>query len=290
MSVTDGQRTVAEFKIAGVTAAQGIGIYQLRFSLEVEIAAMRDEPARILEPRVFVSAGPTHSDSRPLGTGIPETQWFAETNKDPYRSFFTLSLDLSGAQLSALERLRGGSPLYFCLKLHTLVESQRYGVQRGFEQSWLELPASAWAKILKDLGYTEILLVALELPVRDIPTHLRTAVQQLREAHADFIAGRYDQTVGACRLAIDGLHLALRDDADVERAFRAFGTDRRTMTKRERAMLVSGAIRHYTHLAHHLDSAGQLEVFSRQDAQFVLAATSSLIWDAVSALKQQDRM
>jgi hypothetical protein len=57
------------------------------------------------------------------------------------------------------------------------------------------------------------------------------------------------------------------------------------MTKRERAQLVGVAVRHYTNLAHHLNSSALVEVFSRQDAQFILAATSAMVWDAIGEFK-----
>jgi hypothetical protein len=285
MTVTDGQRNVAEFKLVGVTAVQGVGFHRLQFSLEVNIAPMGETLARIREPRAFALAGPTQSGLMPLGAAVAETQWFAETNKDATRSYFMVFLDLSGEQLSALERLRGGGPLFFRLDLHTLVESPKLGWQRGLEQPGLEVPLSAWAKLLKDFGYTEILLVALELPVSETPAPLRAAVQQLREAYADFIAARYHRTVGACRLAMDSVDAALANVGQIDQVFQAFETGRSQMTKRQRALLVSGAVRHYTHLGHHLDSSAQLEVFSRQDAQFILAATSAVIWDAVGELQ-----
>lgn len=158
----------------------------------------------------------------------------------------------------------------------------------GIVQPGLEIPASAWGQILHAFGYTEILLVALELPLAERPTSLRTAVEQLREAHADFMAARYDRTVGACRLAIEAVDAALGNASQVEQAFKDYvGGGRRQMSKRQRALLVSGAVRHYTHLGHHLNSTAELEVFSRQDAQSVLAATSAVIWDAVGELKQR---
>ena len=101
----------------------------------------------------------------------------------------------------------------------------------------------------------------------------------------DFLAARYDRTVGACRLAIDSVDAALGNAGQVEQAFQAFQTGRTQMNKRQRALLVSGAVRHYTHLGHHLNAAAQLEVFSRQDAQFILAATAAVLWDAVGELK-----
>ena len=50
MTVTDGQRTVAEFKLVGVTAMQGVGFHRLQFSVEVNIAPMGEHPVRIREP------------------------------------------------------------------------------------------------------------------------------------------------------------------------------------------------------------------------------------------------
>jgi hypothetical protein len=287
MSVTDGHRTIADFKLTGVTAVPGIGISRLQFSLQAQIAALHEEPARVREPRVFVFAGPNSSDLRLLGTAVPQSQWFAETQKHPESTYFMVFLDLSAEQLSALERMRAGHPMFFRLELHTLVESRRWGWQRAQVQAQIEVPVSAWAKLLKDLGYTEILLVALELPVSNVPVSLSTAVQQLREAHSDFIAARYDRCVGACRLAIEAVDATLGNAGQVDQAFKAFDSNRRQMSRRQRALLVSGAVRHYTHLGHHLNSQAQMEVFSRSDAQFILAATSAVIWDAVSELRQR---
>jgi hypothetical protein len=49
---------------------------------------------------------------------------------------------------------------------------------------------------------------------------------------------------------------------DVRQAFAA-KNDREAMPKRARADLVRLAVRHYTHLAHHVDGKGAPESFSR---------------------------
>lgn len=289
MSVTNGHRTIAEFKLVGVSGRQGVGFHRLLFSLEAQISAMSEEPARIEEPRTFVCAGPSYSDQHPLGLAVPETKWVAETFQHFQQNNFLMLLDLSGEQLSALERLRGGNALHFRLDLHTLVESRQFGRQRGFEQIRIEVPASSWAKVLRDFGYAEILLVALELPVCGVPQALQTTIAQFREAHDDFVAGRYDRTVSTCRLVIDAVAAGIDSTEQAEDVFKAYGSRRREMTKRERALLVTGAVRHYTHLGHHFAPGGQLEPFSRQDAQFILAATSSVIWDSVAELRLRSR-
>ena len=180
MNVTDGRRIVADFKVVSVAGMPGIGFHRLQFSLEVGINALQDEPARIHEPRAFVLAGSPQSGMQPLGVAIAETQWSAETIREPSRTYFMVFLDLTGEQLSALERVRAGDPLCFRLDLHTLVESRRFGLQRGLVQSSLEVPVSSWGQILKAFGFSEILLVALDLPTSDVPASLLIAVDQLR--------------------------------------------------------------------------------------------------------------
>jgi hypothetical protein len=59
---------------------------------------------------------------------------------------------------------------------------------------------------------------------------------------------------------------------------------RKAMSKRQRADLVRMAVRHYTHLAHHTNDEGSPNVFSREDALFVLTAAAAALWDAVGKL------
>jgi hypothetical protein len=60
MSVTDGRRTVAEFKLISLSAMAGVGFYRFQFSMEVDLVASADNPARVHEPRAFVLAVMAH--------------------------------------------------------------------------------------------------------------------------------------------------------------------------------------------------------------------------------------
>jgi hypothetical protein len=142
---------------------------------------------------------------------------------------------------------------------------------------------------IAQLGYLECLLVSLELPIA-VPEELRNALAQLRAAHQDLIAGRYDSCIGRCRIAMDALEAVVGYGSavvDVRQAF-ASKTDREAMAKRARADLVRLAVRHYTHLAHHVDDNGAPESFSRQDAMFILSATAGAVWDATAELRKRD--
>lgn len=46
----------------------------------------------------------------------------------------------------------------------------------------------------------------------------------------------------------------------------------------------SPAVRHFSHLAAHVDQQGAPETFSRQDALFILTAAAEVLWDATSRI------
>ena len=283
MSIDIGGLRIAELRIVGVNGAPGIGFHRLQFSLEINLPAMPSGTYELGSLTCFPYAGISQSCPKPLGIVYPETSWFKSTTDHPRREFLGMYLDLAGEQLEALERLRGGGSLFFQFEFRMLVRSRERGVELGFESVWFEANLSEWSKVLKQLGYLELLLFAVELPIT-VPQSLRTAIDQLRAAHQDLIAGRYDSTVGRCRMVMDAVEAVVEYEsatANIRQAFSSKSEIREAMTKRERADLVRMAIRHYTHLAHHVDS-GVPESFSRQDALFILTAAAGSVWDAAA--------
>lgn len=287
MSVTDGQMEVAELRIANLGGTHGIGFHRLQFSLEIQLRGSPGRQVQLGDLTAQVFAGTSIGGVRPLAVAIPETSWCTYTTDGPRREFLSLFVDLASEQLEALERLRAGGPVAFQFDVRLLVRSQARGTQLGFDKLTFEANLSAWSRVLEQLGYLECLLVSVELPIA-VPEDLKNALAQLRVAHQDLLGGRYDACIGRCRNAMDALEALVGYGtavADVRQAF-ATKTDRETMTKRARADLVRLAVRHYTHLAHHVDDQGAPELFSRQDALFILSATAGAIWDAATVLRQ----
>jgi hypothetical protein len=289
MSITDGEGyIVAECRPQSIHGVRGVGMSRLQFGLEFQINSSRSGGATLSSPVCFVSVGRTQADVRPLGVATMETSWYVETTDYARREALCAYLDLTFEQLEALERMREGGPLFFKLDLRVLVHSRQRGLQRGDEQSWFEASLSTWPKVLEQIGYSETLLLGLELPVQGVPAELHGAASQLREAHRDLIAGRFDGTVARVRLAMDTIDtvLGFSNRAQVLQQFTGSNTSREHMSKRSRADFVRIAVRHYTHLAHHVSDSGAPETFSRHDAQFALAAAAAAIWDAVTAFRK----
>jgi hypothetical protein len=289
MSINDGLMEVAELRIVTLNGTAGIGFHRLQFSLEIQLRATRGRIVQLGDLSAQVYAGTSASALKPLAIASPETSWWTHTTDDPRREFLSLYVDLASEQLEALERLRRGGPLSFQFDLRMLVRSEARGTQPGFDKLGFEANVSEWSRVLQQLGYLECLLVSLELPIA-VPEELRNALAQLRAAHQDLIAGRYDSCIGRCRIAMDALEAVVGYGsavADVRQAF-ASKNEREAMAKRARADLVRLAVRHYTHLAHHVDDNGAPESFSRQDALFILSATAGAVWDATAELRKRD--
>lgn len=283
MSISDGMHVIAEFGIVGVSGSRGVGISRLQFATEVEVGATPGKQVLVTSPVCFACAGPSTDAMKPLGRTSIETSWYTQTAEHSRREGLSVFVDLSWEQIEALERLRNGRLLIFRLDIHAIVQSQSRGLQRGFQQAFYELNVSAWSKVLKELGYMDLLLLAVELPLHGVPEWLMSASQEFRKAHEDLIAGRYDTVIARIRLVAEAIDRVIPSDQSRSALIETFAKPdaRQRMSKDQRAEFVRVALRHYTHLAHHPDTKGGTQTFSRHDAMFVLAAAAALLWDAL---------
>jgi hypothetical protein len=286
MGISDGMQSIAEFRVVGLGGSRGIGFNRLQFATEIEIQATPGRQVLVSSPVCFACAGPSTDNLRPLGRTSIETSWYTQTSDHARREGLSFFADLSSEQLEALERARDGRSLIFRLDIHALVQSSARGVQRGFLQITYEANLSAWSKVLKDLGHMEHLVLAIELPLKGVPEKLRSAVQEIRTAYDDLIAGRYDSVIARVRILMDAIDSVLAAEQTRSALIQAFANrdSREEMSKSQRADLVRTALRHYTHLAHHVDAQGSPGTFNRHDAMFVLAGAASALWNVIGKI------
>jgi hypothetical protein len=291
LSITDGFIQIADLRVANVNGVPGVGFNRLQFSMEIQIRATPGRAVELGSLTAFAYAGTSRSGPfHPLGAPFAETSWFACTSDHPRRDFLSLHLDLTGEQLEALERLRAGGPLFLQFEIRLCLKSPERGMQLGFEKLEFEASLSVWSIVLKQLNYLELLLLSIELPIASLPVEFSAAAAQVRAAHEDLVAGRYDSTVGRCRMAADAVDAVVKPGSTLGQTIQSLSSNRALVTamkKRERADLMRMVLRHYTHLAHHVDPSGAPESFSRHDALFVLTCTAGMIWDALGELRNR---
>jgi hypothetical protein len=289
LSLTYNSRIIADARIVNISGRQGIGSYQLRFSVELSGPAWSDVhevgAATLTDLCADIFAGTDRVNLKFLGHAEPEIAITIEPTQNSYKNTLLFDLNLNGQQLFALEEIRNGHDLFcrFVLKGKT---QGKLGASNTQEEIQYDINVSVWARVLRDLGYADIFIVGVELPIDDVGGKLQPAITLIRHAHADLLGGRYDDVIVKCRKALDSVHATLEEKDKVIAAVDHFVKgSRKGMTKIEREFLIGEATRHYTHLAHHVDGNGAPEWYSRSDALFLLTLAAGLISSAIGRLK-----
>ena len=282
MSLNYCSRTVANTRVLGISGMPGIGVYQLRISVEFAIPNWEDidDTAVITNLRGEVFAGATVGACRTVGFAEPEQPLILKPGKFVQQTNVMFFLNLSGQQLFALESVRNGGGLHLKLVLTGEANGTVDGMVTRDEVA-VEITLSDWARVLKEIGYRDILVVGMELPTTTLGEKLKPARDQLLQAHDDLIGGRYDDVVARCRKALDSVQ-AILDEKELATAAvdKFLKGPRRQMSKLEREFVVGEAARNYAHLAHHVDQDGEQEWYSRADATFLLALAIAVISSA----------
>lgn len=277
LSLNHGSQIIADVRVQALTGQAGIGVYQLRFSLLLVIpaAAKPESYAQLRNVRAKVLAGSEDGARKYLGLAVPEAVLSFSQRAHSQDERFLLDLTVTQEQLSALEDLRGGGGVHFELVLQGETEGQ-HGILRADDVVLWKANLSAWMSVLAELCVKDVVVVSVELPSYTASGKGRSAIDALRRAKEDMIAGNYDVVVSRCRLALESLRMEFGEAGDAN-ALESFVKSRKAMSKRERLIMVIEAVRHYTHTAHHVDGEGRMEWYSRADATFVLSIAAAAI-------------
>ena len=277
-----GTLAIGDIQAAGRPfAAPGLGFTWLKFPMTLRLEALDKPPAYLTQFLADITVTVPGRPPLSLGRAQPHASWAVRTIEQSHSHPFELWLDLSGEQIEALERRRAGQRLEFHVNLHLQIH---YGaaIHSGRDDARFHVNESDWAEILRQIGYLDQLIIALELPI-DAPEQMRKAVQHVRGAHQHLIAGRYTDAVGVCRKAMESLH-PFTEDATAKAIRSAFAgpeETRRKMPLGQRTELVRMAVHHFANPAHHEEPGNPAQVFSRQDALFILSAAAGIVWEAL---------
>jgi hypothetical protein len=286
LSLSYNSRIIADTQVRQLSGNPGIGFYQIRFSIELSRPAWPGDDAKgvyLSDMRARVLVGRKRDCVTLLGMAHPEAAIVLRPGPYSEKSSLLFDLDLSPQQVFELEALRGGGDLHFELQ----IMGQTFGPNGAYparDDIFKQVTLSDWRNVLEAIGYADILVLGFEIPTGKDGAAAAAAAKCLRRAQEDLLHGRYDAVVSQCRLALEGIHLALGEvtESAASAIKYANGKDRKLMTKVERARFIGEAVRHFAHLAHHPNSDGIQEIFSRTDAQAILACTVASIDSTLS--------
>jgi hypothetical protein len=283
MSINYGSRIVAEVAVRHLSGAKGIGINQLRFSIAFNVPAWPEQDLSNIECRNFrarVLVAPPGNVPLVLGWAVPEALLTLTPSKYSNEQALLFDLDLADEQLHAIEELRSGADLQFEIEISGDATGPQ-GIQRLFEKIPYQVNVSAWCNVLRQLGFADILVVGVELPHVHHSSPLAKVTQTIRRAHDSLHQGLYEIAVAQCRHAIEALQAGEGEKKAVIASVEKFQTARAKMSKLDRERFIGEAVRHYTHLAHHLGDDGDFASFSRSEATAVIALTISALATAI---------
>jgi hypothetical protein len=124
----------------------------------------------------------------------------------------------------------------------------------------------------------------VHLPAAELSPNFAAAIEIVRKANRHLTEGNYSVSVAECRLALESLWKAANLESRAVSARQQFskGADRKNMGKRDRALALGEALRHFCHNAHHVGANAVPEDFGRLDAALVVGATAALISSLVT--------
>jgi hypothetical protein len=273
-----GQSTIRS-ELTNATGARGIGTYRLALNLEWSPTSFDElEGAKILlggELQVsFAQDAPL-----PLAQLQAIYAMAFPTRAHGTSARIDLGVNLSAAQVEALERERDGGPI----KLHLNLQG---GVFRGASDATTPLSLgfwdnlvyrfrpSDWLEILEHWRYAQGFLI--QVPMIDGPDsgRIKSARADLERAIEHMSEGRSREAVAACR---DALEVAFGDDSRQypELGYKAPGIE--DAGKDARFWLVQRGLRAVAHAAKHRDGATADIEWERRDARALVVMVSALL-------------
>lgn len=273
MRITSGNgHTVAEYRFEKILGRSALGSYMVTVAFNVQrhsikgVASIRNTALR-LDANV-------DGQVKTIAWGHPESRTSVELSEHAGNQKEYFSIQLSNAQLCALEKYRSGGDISFSLWLHSdYCDGMRVASTSDHEH--ITVTRQDWLDALKAMGFTNKLLfeVATLSPTKED----RSDIQRLIElAYQHLLSGSYSEAVTDCRKAIEALESNPSEKKVADSATDKFKSDRQNMTVAERVAFLRVALKNVTHLGPHYSSG---EVFDHRQARIVVAATIALIAD-----------
>jgi hypothetical protein len=294
-------RIIADARVEGVSGKRILGGYQLHFGVELTIHPHTPElaPTIISQWTAHVSCATGGGDLTSFAPARPELPMALQTFGWVDRKHAGFLVDLSPQQLADLEQQRGGGGLRFALTVSALAGrvitgasaqeaplSMLADIELTSDVLTYSMGMSDWVRLLNNMDFRQTMVFSVQFPAGTASKPFGAAQVLLEQARERLLQGQYDAVVSLARKIMESI-AAAAGEADQVRAatnkFRDSREARESMTKRERGLVVQEAVRHYTHLAHHVDEVdGASEWYSRADAVFVLALATAVFSDALA--------
>ena len=279
MQLTVNNRQVFELQLEQVTLRQLVGSYELLLRLHGTVSTAQESAYWMVIYSAQVRLSSIGGSIRDLGVMRPDRP--VRIQQGPYSNPATVELKtvLQPHQIDEIESIRNASDLLF--QIAVLGEggdgSPSGAISPVYGDFAKQVPQSDWVSQLRQASALDVLLLEVPMPVADVPPKFKKIADHLKRAQKLFVDGSYPECIGHCRTVMDAINSSSSAEKRTE-ALKKLNEQvtRKAMTKSERLDAISGAVRHYTHLAHHADTEESQQQFTRGEAKLILALSASL--------------
>lgn len=274
--------SLENFKLHG---AKGLGVYRLLFIFSYKMNPLKERKYQVRNIVLEVNLKQNNQTTHYIGRAILKEPLLVESVEHAQPGQIEFILELQSHQIEAIEKLRNGGSLIFAVKLFGEVTGGEQEIKLTnirHHETTITVNQSTWLSALKSMGYRNVLLFEIPVPIDSTSGVSEKVLQYLRTAQKHYLAGHYDETVGYCRHVFDKLEKILSDKSSLIKIRKEYLKDLdsiKFMSKEERFLLIRHSIRHITHLAHHLeeDENEKNIPFTRNEARMILGQTASLV-------------
>jgi hypothetical protein len=272
-----GMQGVVDVEINRINLMTTLGGFELTFGVGGRTTTP-DPNYWVATHSAEIHVGGAHGQLTRLGVARPGAPLRDRTGSSALPVVWEFRLPVTAHQLAAIEDIRDGGDLQF--KLIVSGEGGPYAdltrVERLHDELYRSVGQSDWVRELNGAKAMDVLLLEIAMPFVDPPAASREILGSLREAQRLFTQGNYAQSVGSCRIAMDGLKaLEGRDDDWKGKAYggRNGAGGASKMTQEQRELVLEAALHEFVHLGAH--SEGQ--EFRRRDAKLAIAVAASIL-------------
>ncbi|MDB5801743.1 MAG: hypothetical protein JWL63_2682 [Rhodocyclales bacterium] len=287
MSISWGNRVIADTTFKGLHGRQVVGEYGGRFSIGFEVKNWTEDGPL---PHVALSHAPVTLSSglqTLVGFAVPECVCPFNAGAHSYSTAALFDLVLTQRTIEGIEVMRGGGDISLSLKIQGLI-SRAEAVQQIRDEVTCTIGQSDWLRFLNECGYGRSMLFEIPLPSK-LDAAPSTTQEALLRAREQFLQGHYQESIGTCRRVLESLTHELDQSSELETVKRASREERQSMSITGRELAMRLAAINYSHPAHHADHRGSDTSFDRLDASMLLGVTASLAATALSRHRSANR-
>ncbi|TAK81056.1 MAG: hypothetical protein EPO20_26690 [Betaproteobacteria bacterium] len=278
---------IGKVTVRALHAAQAI-FPRLAIMMEISLLDVSDEEPAPIKTPYFMADLTGELRLKETQDVVAPLFWsgakrFVKSSKRGSEAQVIMACDLDFQRIELVERWREGKPPIFWLQLWpTLIANGERLDHTQISAFQLRVTREAWLDFYSQVGGGKFDVIEVQFSAREAE-QFKIAVNQVQKARAQIAGGDYDGAVITCRKAVEAIFRDLpkmenedaleieTSDSPLRKFFNATTDDKRAANYVGILVKLKGLMNIAAH------GIGARVIFSREEAQFILRTTESLL-------------